>query len=83
MSKASEIIKSNIMYQLYTSLDHPLIFPIQEVFIDDYQMWIVSPFYSGGEFSDLLFRDDISDLNELEEKEAAPLAEDQLKPFIW
>ena len=46
-------------------------------------MWIVSPFYSGGEFADLMFREDVSDLGEFEEMKPQALTESQLRPFIW
>lgn len=46
-------------------------------------MWVVSPFFSGGELTDLQLREEANDLAELEQQEAEPLSEDQVKPFIW
>ena len=46
-------------------------------------MWVVSPFFSGGELTDLQLREEVYDVLMLEQMEAQPLSEEQVKPFIW
>ena len=44
-------------YSALSTLDHPLIQELLEVFIDRNFIYFVNPFYSGGEMYDLMFPD--------------------------
>ena len=59
-----------------SKLNHPLIAELLEVYIDPNFVYFVSPFYPGGELSDLLTLEDQSQKDKFGTK---PLAENEAK----
>ena len=55
-------------------LDHPLVNDILEVFVDSKFLYMVSPFYQGGEVNDLLFP---------AEGKVQPLKEETIRPYVY
>ena len=51
-----EISMINREYESLSKLDHPLICDLLEVFVDRCHVYLVHPFYKGGEIHDLMFR---------------------------
>ena len=66
-----------------STLDHPLICELLEVYVDVNFVYFVNPFYTGGELHDLMF-DNNQDINKQQYIEKArPIPEDIVKPLIY
>ena len=71
-------------YDSLTKLDHPLISELLEVYHDDNIVYFVSPFYTGGELKDLLYKNlGESDDESLDSDECNPIPENQFKPMAY
>jgi len=72
------MIKSE--YETLSRLDHPLIAELQEAYVDSNNMYLVSPFYNGGELHDLIIKNDPNnDMSSF----IKPISEKDLKPIVY